>query len=124
MVHSCDDVEINASSSAPRARPPSTNSTEYSGMGGSDWASRSASVRIGSVPRRSLSYRTSSARLRALPRAVRRSSAPRERARPGDAGGVDPAGVGLTGVTGGRSVDPAEVPTVAGVDLDLLAHRE
>src|SRR5215470_20002151 len=74
---------------------PSTSSTAYAGTGGSARATRSPSVATGSVCRRSLSYSRSSARFLALLRAVT-----------------------------GRSVDPAEVPAVAGVDLDLLAGRQ
>src|SRR5215813_1972319 len=71
---------------------PSTSSTAYSGTGGSARATRSPTVASGSVCRRSVSYRTSSARFLALLRAAT-----------------------------GWSVDPAEVPAVPGVDLDLVA---
>src|SRR6185437_10101074 len=82
---------ISSSICARCASTPSTKSTVYSGIGGSAWASRVARVSVGFVDRRSDSYRTSSARFRALLRA--------------------PTSV----------VDSAEVATVAGVHLDLFA---
>src|SRR3954462_13477605 len=86
------------SSTARRWRcTPSTTSTVNGLTGGSASFTRSCSVVSGSTPRRSDSYSTSIARLRALERAATASAA-----------------------------DPAQVPAVAGVDLHLLAgaHEE
>src|SRR5215211_1788107 len=92
------------SSSSMRSRrsvTPSTSVTAYPGTGGSACASRSFAVIRTSVPRRSDSYRMSSARFRALRRAERRS--------------------GCSPLAGTSVVHAADVPAVAGVDLDLLA---
>src|SRR5919112_3436778 len=75
---------------------PSTSETVYSGTGGSDCATRSASTCTGGRLRCSASNRMSTARLRAFVRAD----------------------------IGAASADPAEVVTRAGVDLDLRAGLE